>query len=61
MSESQRELIDLAFRLALVGVFGGASTFAMETPEASLDAVSMERVGRALAGFGSKAGQSILS
>ena len=34
VSESQRELIDLAFRLALVGVFGGASTFAMETPEA---------------------------
>ena len=55
VSESQRELIDLAFRLALVGVFGGASTFAMETPEASLDAISMERVGKALAGFASRA------
>ena len=54
VSESQRELIDLAFRLALVGVFGGASTFAMETPEASLDAISMERVGKALAGFASR-------
>ena len=53
VSESQRELIDLAFRLALVEVFGGASTFAMETPEASLDGVSMERVGRALAVYAS--------
>ena len=55
VSESQRELIDLAFRLALVEVFGGASTFAMETPEASLDGISMERVGKALAGFASRA------
>ena len=60
VSESQRELIDLAFRLALVGVFGGASTFAMETPEASLDAISMERVGSALAGFASKAGNRLV-
>ena len=54
VSESQRELIDLAFRLALVDVFGGASTFAMETPEASLDGISMERVGKALAEFASR-------
>ena len=60
VSESQRELIDLAFRLALVGVFGGASTFAMETPEASLDAISMERVGRALARFASSAGNRLV-
>ena len=51
VSESQRELIDLAFRLALVEVFGGSSTFVMETPEASLDGLAMERVGRALAAF----------
>ena len=51
VSQSQRELIDLAFRLALLAVFGGATTFAMETPEASLDGISMERVGRALAQF----------
>ncbi len=51
VSESQRELIDLAFRLALVGVFGGSCTFVMETPEASLDGVAMERVGQALATF----------
>ena len=54
VSESQRELIDLAFRLALVEVFGGASTFAMETPEASLDGISMERVGDVLAKFASQ-------
>lgn len=51
VSESQRELIDLAFRLALVRVFGGSCTFAMETPEASLDGVAVERVGKALATF----------
>ena len=60
VSESQRELIDLAFRLALVGVFGGASTFAMETPEASLDGISMERVGRALAEFASRDGNRLV-
>ena len=54
VSESQRELIDLAFRLALVGVFGGPCTFVMETPEASLDGLAMERVGRALAAFSKK-------
>ena len=54
VSESQRELIDLAFRLALVDVFGGSCTFAMETPEASLDGIAMERVGRALAAFAAK-------
>lgn len=53
VSESQRELIDLAFRLALVNAAtkGGASTFVMETPEASLDGLAMDRVGRALARF----------
>ena len=54
VSESQRELIDLAFRLALVEVFGGSCTFVMETPEASLDGVAMNRVGRALAAFAIK-------
>ena len=60
VSESQRELIDLAFRLALVAVFGGASTFAMETPEASLDALAMERVGNALAAFATSPGNCLL-
>ncbi|WGS84108.1 hypothetical protein [Methylomonas sp. UP202] len=55
VSESQRELVDLAFRLALVKVAtsDGACTFVMETPEASLDGVAMERVGCALARFAS--------
>ena len=53
VSESQRELVDLAFRLALVKVFAGgnACTFVMETPEASLDGLAMERVGKALSTF----------
>lgn len=53
VSESQRELIDLAFRLALVKVAtdDDGSTFVMETPEASLDGVAMNRVGNALAKF----------
>lgn len=54
VSESQRELIDLAFRLALVkaATRGGSATFIMETPEASLDGLAMDRVGHALAQFG---------
>ena len=60
VSESQRELIDLAFRLALVTVFGGASTFVMETPEASLDGIAMERVGSALAGFARRDGNRLI-
>lgn len=60
VSQSQRELIDLAFRLALLAVFGGATTFAMETPEASLDGISMERVGKALAQFASRDGNRLV-
>ena len=53
VSESQRELIDLAFRLSLLRVAApeGDATFVMETPEASLDAVAMTRVGSALLRF----------
>ena len=55
VSESQRELIDLAFRLSLVRVAAPDvdATFVMETPEASLDGVAMDRVGKALANFAS--------
>ena len=60
VSESQRELIDLAFRLALVKVFGGSSTFIMETPEASLDEVAMSRVGKALAAFSAQNGNRLV-
>ncbi|TPK96546.1 MULTISPECIES: AAA family ATPase [unclassified Mesorhizobium] len=53
VSESQRELIDLAFRFALVDAAeaAGSSTLVMETPEASLDELAMERVGRSLHDF----------
>jgi len=53
VSESQRELIDLAFRLALINIAtgGAACTLTMETPEASLDELAMQRVGTALHGF----------
>jgi hypothetical protein len=55
VSESQRELIDLAFRFALLEAAGakGVSTLVMETPEASLDELSMERVGSTLHKFAS--------
>jgi hypothetical protein len=53
VSESQRELVDLAFRFALIEAAGGSrtSTLVMETPEASLDQIAMERVGKALSSF----------
>ena len=60
VSESQRELIDLAFRLALIKVFGGPCTFVMETPEASLDGLAMERVGLALAKFSQGKGNRLV-
>jgi len=53
VSESQRELIDLAFRLAMIEVAaeGGDATFVMETPEVSLDGIAMKRVGETLGSF----------
>jgi hypothetical protein len=56
VSESQRELIDLAFRLALIKLATekASCTFIMETPEASLDELAMARVGRALHEFGNE-------
>jgi hypothetical protein len=62
VSESQRELIDLAFRLALVrtATHDSASTFVMETPEASLDGVAMGRVALGLAQFASRDGNRLI-
>ena len=53
VSESERELIDLGFRLSLVDVATtqGVCTLIMETPEASLDELAMKRVGAALHRF----------
>jgi hypothetical protein len=62
VSESQRELIDLAFRLSLVRAAapGSAATFIMETPEASLDGLAMERVGGALAEFAQQSANRLI-
>ena len=62
VSESQRELIDLAFRLSLVRVAApdATATFVMETPEASLDGVAMMRVGKALAEFAAESDNRLI-
>lgn len=53
VSESQKEFIDLAFRMALIDVAGsnGAGTVVIDTPESSLDTVFAERAAAALAAF----------
>ena len=63
VSESQRELIDLAFRLSLMQVAaeGNPSMLLMETPEASLDGIAMERVGLALHSFSQSDGNRLVA
>jgi hypothetical protein len=63
VSESQRELIDLAFRLTLIRLATGKApcTFVMETPEASLDELAMGRVGRALCEFASESNNRLIA
>jgi hypothetical protein len=54
VSESQREFIDLAFRMALLDVAVstlGPAMIAIETPESSLDAVFVSRAGQMLRAF----------
>jgi len=53
VSESQREFIDLAFRMALMEAASreGPATLVIETPEASLDIVFMRRAGELLRSF----------
>lgn len=53
VSESQKEFIDLAFRMALIDVAGGGQPglLVVETPEASLDAAFIVRAGHMLAEF----------
>lgn len=60
VSESQREFIDLAFRMALIGVAGegGIGTLVMDAPEGSLDAVFAPRAAEVLTSFGFGDGQS---
>jgi AAA domain len=53
VSESQREFIDLAFRMALMEVAGadGAGSLIIDAPETSLDAVFAARAAKVLARF----------
>ena len=53
VSESQREFIDLAFRMALVRVAGmnGAGTLVIDAPESSLDVVFVGRAAKVLGQF----------
>jgi hypothetical protein len=54
VSESQREFIDLAFRMALMKVASqqsGASTLVIDAPESSLDAIFAQRAKDVLARF----------
>lgn len=59
VSESQREFVDLAFRMALIETASNrqSATLVIETPEASLDAIFMRKAGtmlRRFAGHGRK-------
>lgn len=52
VSESQREFIDLAFRMALMKAAGdGSAALIVDTPESSLDAVFAKRAGQVLLRF----------
>lgn len=53
VSESQREFIDLAFRMALIAVASPASvgTLAVDAPESSLDAVFVDKAAKVLGEF----------
>ncbi len=53
VSESQREFVDLAFRMALMEAASDdeASSLVIETPEASLDAIFMRKAGAMLRAF----------
>lgn len=53
VSESQKEFIDLAFRMAIIAEVAGdaPSMFIVETPEASLDSVFVPRAGAMIRSF----------
>ncbi|MNH51643.1 Chromosome partition protein Smc [compost metagenome] len=61
VSLSQREYLDLIFRMALIDVLGGAAgTLAIDGPEGSVDAVFAERAGDLFASFASQPGKSVV-
>ena len=58
VSESQKEFVDLAFRMALIKTYvttaaksQRASMLVIETPEASLDSIFIEKAGKMLRGY----------
>jgi hypothetical protein len=62
VSESQKEFIDLAFRMALLRVAsaGRASMLAVETPEASLDAFFVGKAGKLLRSYAQANADNVL-
>jgi hypothetical protein len=62
VSESQREFIDLAFRMALIQVAGsgGVGSIVIDAPESSLDAVFVTRAADVLIRFASYVGNRLL-
>ena len=62
VSESQREFIDLAFRIALIQItgHGGSGSIIMDAPESSLDAVFVERAANVFTQFSRSAGNKLL-
>ena len=57
VSESQREFIDLAFRMALIRVaaIGGVGSIVIDAPESSLDAVFVKRAASVMARYAKEA------
>jgi len=62
VSESQREFIDLAFRMALIRVagIGGVGSIVIDAPESSLDAVFVTRAADVLTRFAADGGNRLL-
>jgi energy-coupling factor transporter ATP-binding protein EcfA2 len=62
VSESQREFIDLAFRMALMKVASPSrgATLAIDAPESSLDAVFVDRAANVLARFAAETGNRLV-
>ena len=61
VSESQREFIDLSFRMALMVAAGSnAAGLVVDAPESSLDAVFARRAGETLISFSKDVGNTVL-
>jgi hypothetical protein len=61
VSESQREFIDLAYRMALIDAcVEGSTCLIMETPEASLDGVFMDQAGKMLNSYGARTDRQLV-